>query len=507
MEEYRILSNIKFKGKKFLVLSNKNYEKYFLRVIEEDKLEYPELDEFAELYKIYNTYDINKVYCINLPIIMNKENKKSGKIKIEPKVWVKGALVSLAMAIALSGCAQDRVIASSSQSNSELENTSSSITVQIPSEEESSSPETTDLESNQNSQTKEEQEDPIIQDLNSYGINTEKLTDNVYIIKEFFSDVYCTDVKDFKKYVDLKNPTYEDVKNIVINNQDIPEQYQEWLVEELNNLQEAMPDLDLTVLAYNMQRAKITYKTDEEIQAVASENTMAYFVRQTGEIVVNPETATKWIIAHEVLGHGLTEAEVDYNGNKIQKLTKMPTVIVKDDGTYTIELFGNSMEEAKAEKIAEIASKGSLGENLAYVSEEEQIRIFLEAIDMSLEEFIAKGNYGLYNKMKEVGIENPLEYIECADVNLQSKEQDFTLDGIDDVDKDIKGNIRRFFTEMAEIWKQQGESVDDICLRVEEITKNPNINFLWRNRQTDAIVNMQEITEETVACIQEDERN
>ena len=75
------------------------------------------------------------------------------------------------------------------------------------------------------------------------------------------------------------------------------------------------------------------------------------------------------------------------------------------------------------------------------------------------------------------------------------------------MDKDIKGNIRRFFTEMAEIWKQQGESVDDICLRVEEITKNPNINFLWRNRQTDAIVNMQEITEETVACIQEDERN
>lgn len=502
MEEYRILSNIKFKGKKFLVLSNKNYEKYFLRVLEEDKLGYPEIEEFAELYKIYNTYDINKVYCFNLPIIMNRENKKSGKINIEPKVWVKGTLVSLAMAIALSGCAQDRVIASSSQSNSELENTSSSITVQIPMEEESSSIEITEPEDNQDSQTEEEQEDFIIQDLNSYGINTEKLTDNVYMIKEFFSDVYCTDVNEFKKYVDLKNPTYEDVKNIVINNKDIPEQYQEWLVEELDNLQESMPDLDLTVLAYNMQRTKIIYQTDEEIQAVASENTMAYFVRQTGEVVVNPDTATKWIIAHEVLGHGLTEAEVDYNGSKIQKLTKMPTVIVKEDGTYTIELFGNSMEEAKAERIAELASKESLGENLAYVSEEEQIRVFLEAIDMSLEEFIAKGNYGLYMKMKEVGIENPLEYIECADVNLQSKEQDFALDGIDDEDKDIKGNIRRFFTEMAKIWLQQGESVDDICARVKEIMKNPNINFLWRNRETGIIVDMQEIAEETVTDIE-----
>ncbi len=54
MIKYKIIARINFETKDFYVLTNKSHNKYFLRILEDESLIYPTLDEYNKLNQIYS---------------------------------------------------------------------------------------------------------------------------------------------------------------------------------------------------------------------------------------------------------------------------------------------------------------------------------------------------------------------------------------------------------------------------------------------------------------------
>lgn len=103
--EYKILADIKFKEKNFYVISNKRYQKFFIRIMEDNSLMYPTLDEFMELDKIFNEKPEDSIYLLSIKNNSEEKKLKIGtRFRIIPKVIYNGALISLASALLLSGC-------------------------------------------------------------------------------------------------------------------------------------------------------------------------------------------------------------------------------------------------------------------------------------------------------------------------------------------------------------------------------------------------------------------
>ena len=164
METYRVLLNISYKGKRFKVLSNKYYQKYFLRILDDGSLMYPTFDEFKELYQIYTTkkyYDIKKDED---KIVYHKDKgfTKQKKLKLDPKVIIENTLCSLSIAI----CAVEAGL--------------------------------------------------LIQAFNISASTPKQISDGVYILEEYTDEKGITapvcSFSEFTKKLDVKNPSYEQVK-------------------------------------------------------------------------------------------------------------------------------------------------------------------------------------------------------------------------------------------------------------------------------------------------------
>ena len=103
--EFRWLTNILYKGKRFMVLSSKKHQKFFLRILEDNSLLYPTLEEFSELYKIFTVIPSKATILFDKSGINSKKEINNTKtFKFFPKVIFEGALISLASAMILSGC-------------------------------------------------------------------------------------------------------------------------------------------------------------------------------------------------------------------------------------------------------------------------------------------------------------------------------------------------------------------------------------------------------------------
>ena len=59
MEEFKIVMQIMYKENKYLILLNSKHQKYFLKILDDEKFMYPTLEEFTELSNIFK----NNVIC------------------------------------------------------------------------------------------------------------------------------------------------------------------------------------------------------------------------------------------------------------------------------------------------------------------------------------------------------------------------------------------------------------------------------------------------------------
>lgn len=62
MEEFKIVMQIMYKENKYLILLNSKHQKYFLKILDDEKFMYPTLEEFTELSNIFKNNVIKSKY-------------------------------------------------------------------------------------------------------------------------------------------------------------------------------------------------------------------------------------------------------------------------------------------------------------------------------------------------------------------------------------------------------------------------------------------------------------
>ena len=116
--------------------------------------------------------------------------------------------------------------------------------------------------------------------------------------------IICTTNEQMKPYFQDKNqnPTYEDVRNTIRQNENIPEKFKIQYIDFLNKMEKEMPNIDLFVLNLNAERMKVKEKN-------SLGNANGRFHYETGEIEYIKD-ASNFTIGHE-LGHALLSGEFE----------------------------------------------------------------------------------------------------------------------------------------------------------------------------------------------------
>lgn len=475
MDIFRVVAEIEYKEKNFYVLFNRSCQKYFIREYEDGKISYPTEEEFVELSNIFNK-DLSYSQ-----ILKSLDMKK--KYQFRPKVIAKtGKLITLLAALSLTaGCS----------------------TIPVVPHEVNEIQESLEMETWNNYRMqrtlKEGYEYDFIEEYEKEALY------RLHIAYDFYSGektIYCRDFDEFGQYIDVVNPSYDDVMKTIQNNPNINEKYQEWLIAGLNNLLQALPNLNLTVLNYNLNRLKII-EDDKSEQIAAMEKQerrgikVGRFDSETGEIVVTKtgdEVTDKETFYHEVFGHGLSEASFEHEINEkrlnsdgelvhVQKakiiMSDKATVIhfVKNYPGSLGSLIGGGLEEGKAEYIGLIAlgdEKTQMKFKSEYIQQVEQLRIMLDTVGMSLENFISQGGpIALYHVMQDNDVNEALSYIEANDVFVSAlKEEEITL--YDDMEA-FKNNLAAFFGDYMDDKISRGEDKQAIIGRLKQIMKKGDL--------------------------------
>lgn len=248
----------------------------------------------------------------------------------------------------------------------------------------------------------------------SWGFELEKIDSNYYkVIKDNNKNItYCDSIDDFKKHVDVKNPTFEDVRNAIYENPSITSEYQKILIDGLNNIEIQNKDLDLTILYYNIKRLEfVEISVSEMMDRIGYSG--AYYNIEDGKVFVD-SNRTPYVILHEVFGHAISDIQMAVGDGYVFYMPDCLAVKADfDNCDYSFEYLGTSLEEGKADLIANKACNTTT--QGPYDMEAEQLRIFNEVSNTSLNEFINKGVVGLVSNMKENDIDRPVEYIMSVD--------------------------------------------------------------------------------------------
>ncbi len=309
----------------------------------------------------------------------------------------------------------------------------------------------------------------------NWGYNCQDIGDNFYRVKEDYNQniFYCDSLDEFRNYVDIKNPTYDDVRCAVIENPSFKGEYETWLLEGLDNLEKASLNLDLVALYQNIKRMSIVSQTiDEIVSEIGSPG--AYFSIEDGKVFLNPETVTPYTLCHEVLGHGISDIQIEKDGRLIfYKPDFLLLYADIDNADYYFKYTGFSLEEGKADFISDIATGIKSGG--PYDVEAEQLRIFIETIDISLSDYIKYGTSYLVKTMRENDIDRPIDYIMAVDELLTGqREKNFNIPN----NFLMEHNIVEFFKDYADDKINAGVSNTVIKDKVQGVLENTSYDFV-----------------------------
>lgn len=497
--EYKLLGKINFQCNKYNVYIDNKYRKFYLRIIDTDKLmnlTYPTLEEFINLNKLFG---MNYIKDINYYFIEknNSEHKLSDskKVRFIPKVLTTAGLISLSAAILLSGCGMQDI------GTPHISETTSIV-------------ETTNTEQSQTQEavkakTVAEMTDEEI--LEYYGYPADKIENGIYSLNRIKSDgesyTICRNVNEFKEYTGIKGiPTYEDLLNAIENNESITGRYEEWFKEAINNLSqnEEFNGVDFSVLLYNIQRMKIQEKTSEEIRNGSNDAfAKAYFHPKTKDVVVNPDTVTQIVFLHEILGHAITqtitEEDIFFESEAVI------TVIDRaDDGNINDInniIIGYGLEEGKADLLAELALNNSTSSTSNYDIEKESFREFKETLGLTWADIINNSmTLKIIAKMSELGMNDSIKYVDNSDTLYRAN----MFDDIDDSIR-FKNNIGEFLLDYSQSQIKAGRSIEEVSNQIskmiQESSAYPNSIGIATMFPKD-LTNMMEFEEYVVSLIE-----
>lgn len=424
MEKWKIIGRVKHKGDTYIIFINKKYTKFFMKISENGKLDYPTLTEYNELAAQYS-FDS----CLRI-----NHGYKKHTFSIEPKIYVGKKLTSLALAASMifgiSGC--------SSPKDALTEFAENGVCLEQM-EDDSSMYKMTGVDITK------------INRFNSLNINADHFSN-----KSFKTCVPGT----FYKYYGVEKAGWNEVYN-TLENANIPDKIKKIIYDGLKKLEKSNFNMDLTVLNYNLEKLTVKFVEKEALPLGVA----GMFVADGSIVSINKtadldDPATKLILLHEILGHGMTMAYAPENGGISCSLYDSYYTI--DDNKLTGSgKLGMSIFEAIPDIISALAS----GTKLDCQEGGYEIEVYtLQAISASLNcEISDIANYGvdyLIKLMQENKIDDPYSYIMSIDTQFDFGYQS-QVEGILD-DSTCETLLVEYFSEWSEERLKDGYAKDEL---------------------------------------------
>ena len=428
-EEMKIVGIFNHKDNYYMMLLNKRCNRFYLK-IENNTLCNVTLEEYMDINK---TYFSPKIY---------KGNKT---IKIEPLVRFKNKLIALSAAtsimLSMAGCGSQVQEYSSAPA-------APAVTVEESVPEVATEP--TEMGSTVAGETVTEVApeasfeidaslpaavQDTIKGLSEMGVYVESISPDVDIYKfkgvdlkeptyqgidfSTFSEVSYVDSctpAEFAQYIDIQNPTYDDVRNVLNSNPQVPDDIKEILLGGINNMEAKGFSMDLSVLYYNLQRLNVKYVQPGDLgTCIGIYDHVDGCTYLENEINQKDPAYVAEIVRHEVLGHGSTRA---YNPNaKVMCDVMDPYLEIDQQGVIRDAGFlGHFAVEGIADTITAIANDKKIDtQTSSYTTEVYELITLCDSNDIEIEDFANHGIELLIDKMKANGVENPYQTISILD--------------------------------------------------------------------------------------------
>ncbi len=151
---------------------------------------------------------------------------------------------------------------------------------------------------------------------------------NIYADDYHREKFYFDNLEEFRDYVEVKNPTYDDVRKTVEENVNINNQYKNYLYECLDNLEKNASDLDLIALYHNIKDLKIVNCYEEDFNNFYGG---LYFYKTDKCLKINPDMIKKDDFCREVVGKGIMSAAFVDEDEDIEYCYEPTTEVIRAD--------------------------------------------------------------------------------------------------------------------------------------------------------------------------------
>ena len=433
MENWSKIDDILYKENKYTCLINDKNQIFYLKLDEEGKMQYPTIEELVDLMTQFNFKKFVGVYKFELP-------------SFKPMVYVKKKLVPVAVALSM-------LFPNISGNDFDIDTyPKNGIQLQQMNGEE-----------------------------NLYevtGVDTNLMNGKFeWLTPEYLGNMSyektCSPIE-FSNYTGEKNLTWEDIEK-TIEEMKADEELKAILQDGVKNLKQREFNFDLAVLNYNLKNLQIKRVDPKELEEICAGATF----QANGSIMTIPDDfefncdddSCRKLIQHEILGHGSTLA---YIPNQVYCTINNFYLNIDENGNLnSCGKLGTSASEAIADLISSYSSNIKNDFENSYTIEVYALSTLLKANNYSIDDFVNYGINGLIQKMKEQGINNPMQYIMKLD-----KEKEFMFENVAlGQDKAYYDIFTDYYWESALSKAINGESIDEIKKWAEESLEAYNITL------------------------------
>lgn len=222
--------------------------------------------------------------------------------------------------------------------------------------------------------------------------------------------IFVKNNDEVRKFLDVKDPSFEDVRIAILNNSNIPEKFKKIAIEYVDEIERNNPRQNLAILYYNicnLRNIKIPDSSNECIQG--------YFHKFKKEIAVSDNDNASLAFKHE-LTHATYSIDVELGNTHIIKDIMHPTLTPENK----MIVIGMSINEGLTDnRRAEISGKTLSNKNkMSYEQFQDEMQICSKLIGISTEELLNNNIKFFMDRMYEKGIDNIGTIVSLMDANL-----------------------------------------------------------------------------------------
>ncbi len=433
-QKFFYLFKTKWKNKIFRIFWNSKLGYFPIEIIN-GQLNYPEYNDYIEIYKFFQKENEKKRNILlvkgdwKIPNLVPKNKSDKKVVLFKPFVRLGAVLISVWMALSMAGYTislnnneQTSYVIDDESINSKeksLKDESINTNVEI-----SKYTENIENSLDQSNDFTEEEIQRVIEEFHKRHIELEYN----YILKRFIikkeydsgrecDTIYVDNQNELRKYFPDENqhPTYKDIHNVIEENPNIPIDIKQKYHICINRIEKKYPNMDLFTLNMNIKRITVEVENNEYDPNIKYEESIAKCV--PGNIIIyNFNNLPIEIIGHE-LGHNFFQTYL-----KIDEKTMILYEPAFRDVEYVPEIkeyYRSGLMHELTEGLANLIAKECSGNEFLnsdefyfYIQLTEGTNTLLNCSGTNLEEYSKIGYVGFLEKITNSGISDVLERID-----------------------------------------------------------------------------------------------